>query len=170
MEEIEVKILDIDKDDVINRLLKLGAKKTFEGTMTSIYLDSNHRLGNEDKNLRIRQKGDRCILTSKSKKEDSEAKVREEYETEVKDFKETMAIFRNIGFTECENEVKERISYKIKNSSVEIDSIEGTPPFLEVESPNKDELKEVVKMLGFSFEQAKTWTSKKVVDFYKKHS
>jgi len=167
MEEIEVKILEIDKDKVIRKLLEFGAEKVFDGPMNSVYLDSADKLRNSDKMLRIRQKGDKCIVTLKVKKEDSEAKVNDEYETEVKDFEEARKIFHNLGFKEFATDFRKRISYKIKNSLVEINIYEDIPPFLEVEAPNKDELKEIVKLMGFSLDQTKTWTGKEVLDFYK---
>ena len=170
MKEIEVKILEIDKNTIINRLLELGAKRVFDGPMNSVYLDFKNELKSNGKMLRIRQKGDKCIITLKIRKKDSEVKINDEYETEVKDFEETRQIFKNLGYKEFATDFRKRISYKIKNSLVEIDLYEHIPPFLEVEAPNKDELKDIVKLLGFSFNQTKTWTGKQVLDFYSEHA
>lgn len=166
MEEIEVKILNINKDEIIQKLDSFGAKKVFDGPMNSVYLDYEDKLKNKEKMLRIRQKGEKCILTLKIKKKDSEAKINDEYETEVKNFEEARIIFKNLGFKEFATDFRKRISYKFRNSLVEIDIYETIPPFLEVESPNKDELKEIVKLLGFSMEQTKKWTGKEVLNFY----
>lgn len=51
---------------------------------------------------------------------------------------------------------------------VEINTYDQLPSFLEVESPNIDELKHIVELLGFSYNQTKTWTGKEVLDFYNK--
>jgi len=40
MPEIEVKILEIDKDEVIKKLNSLGAEKIFEGYVETIYYDT----------------------------------------------------------------------------------------------------------------------------------
>jgi len=168
MEEIEVKILNIDKEKIIKKLLELGAEKVFDGPMKTIYLDLNNELRNSGKMLRIRQKGDKCIVTLKIKKEDSGTKINDEYETEVKNFEEAIKLFQNLGFKVFATDFRKRISYKIKNSLVEINIYDDIPPFLEVEAPTKEELKEIVNLLGFSLDQTKTWTGKEVLDFYKR--
>ena len=166
MEEIEVKILDINIEKIVEKLVKLGAKKIFDGPMKSVYLDLRQELRNSNKILRIRQKGEKCIITLKIKKEDSEAKVNDEFETEIKDFQRSMLIFENLGFKEFFADFKKRISYQFKNSLVEIDIYDEIPPFLEVESPTKEELKEVVSLLGYSMDQTKSWTGKELLDLY----
>ncbi|RLE46898.1 class IV adenylate cyclase [Candidatus Woesearchaeota archaeon] len=121
MEEIEVKILESDKDKVIKRLLELGAKKVFDGPMNSVYLDSDNELKNQNKILRIRQKGEKCIITLKVRKKDPEAKINEEYETEVKDFEEIRKKFHNLGFKEFATNFRKRISCKLRiNISIKL--------------------------------------------------
>ncbi len=166
MEEIEVKILEIDKEKLVARLLELGAEKIFEWHMKTIYLDSEEGLG-KGKTFRIRLKGEKCIITLKVRKEDREAKVNDEFETEVEDFEEVMKIFEGVGFREVSVDERKRVSYKLKNSLVEIDVYDDIPPFFEVESPGKEEMKEIIKLLGFSMEQAKTWSRKEVLKFYR---
>lgn len=172
MEEIEIKILEINKDEVIKKLIKLGAKKVFDGPMNSIYLDRDKELRDTKKTLRIRQKGDKCIVTFKIKKEDRDVKIADEYETEVKDFEEAKLIFKNLGFDEYKTDFRNRVSYKLKNSLVEIDTFlkahNYVPTFLEIESPNKEEIKEVAKLLDFSENQLKPWSGKEVLEYYKK--
>jgi len=167
MEEIEVKILEINREKVVARLAELGAVKVFDGEMKTVYLDSESGLG-KGKMLRMRLKGDKFIVTLKIKKKDREAKVSEELETEVEDFGNMMKIFENLGFMEVSVDERVRTSYKIKNSLVEIDSYEDIPEFLEVESPDKKELKEIVGLLGFSMDQTKTWTRRELLRFYGK--
>lgn len=65
MKEIEVKILDVNKNEVVKSLLEHGATKIFEGELKSVYLDSNDELKNGKKMLRIRQKGEKCLVTLK---------------------------------------------------------------------------------------------------------
>ncbi len=163
MEEIEVKILEVDRDKIISRLNECGAQKIFEGTLHSIYLETS-----KGKVLRLRRKGDKTILTLKVKKEDAEFKVNTEYEIEVDNFEETRRIFRHLGYTEKREDNKKRISYVLKNSVVEIDEFPGIPPFLEIESESKEEIKKIVALLGFSFSQTTPWSGKEVVEYYHK--
>jgi adenylate cyclase class 2 len=167
MKEIEVKILEIDVGKVTKLLEKLKAKKEFEGNIDSVYLDTKDKsLRKGNRMLRVRQKGDGCIVTFKQRLMDDEAKVCDEYEFRTADFKGTLQLFKKLGYIECETDFRERISYRLKNSLVEINIFDNIPPFLEVESPNKRELKETVEMLGFKMSQAKVWTGKEVLEHY----
>lgn len=170
MEEIEVKIIEIDPVEIIRKLQKLGAIKVFDGEMNSIYFDHNGEFKKSKKTLRLRQKGDACILTFKRKKEDTEARVNEELETQVQDFETARKIFKSLGFQEVSVGMRRRISYKIKKSLVEIDFYPNIPSSLEVESPDKEELKQIVQLLGYSMEQTKKWSGKKLMEYYKDKS
>ncbi|MDO8657046.1 MAG: class IV adenylate cyclase [Nanoarchaeota archaeon] len=168
MEEIEIKIIDINPTEIIKKLEKLGAKKVFDGEMNSIYFDYQGEFKKKKKTLRLRQKGDDCILTFKIKKDDADAKVHEELETSVSNFETAREIFKGLGFQEILVGMRRRISYKIKNSLVEIDFYPGIPPSLEVESPRKEELQQIVELLGYTMEQTKRWSGKKLMEYYEK--
>ena len=160
MEEIEVKILEINKEDIIRRLENLGAKEVFKGSMNSIYFDTkDNRLKNNKMVLRIREKGIKNFITLKVKKEDEEVKLNDEFEIEISNFAITKEILNRLELIETISDIRKRTSYKIKNSLVEIDEYEEPkiPTFLEVESPNKDELKEIVELLGFTMKDTKNW-------------
>ena len=166
MEEIEIKIIDINPSEIIKKLEQLGAHKVFDGQMNSIYYDYQGEFKKKKKTLRLRQKGDDCILTFKIKKDDTQARVNEELETKVQDFKITREIFRGLGFQEVSVGMRRRISYKVKKSLVEIDFYPDIPPSLEVESPSKEELQQIVELLGYTMEQTKRWSGKKLMEHY----
>lgn len=169
MEEIEVKILNINKNDVVKKLLQLGAEKVFDGPMNSVYLDDeNNNLAGGKKMLRLRQKGEKCFVTLKIKKVNELARVNDEYEINVCDFDKTRLIFKKLGFTEYSTDLRKRISFKLKNSLVEIDLRDDIPPFLEVESPSIQQLNEIIELLGFSTSDAKKWSGKDIMNFYGK--
>ena len=63
--------------------------------------------------------------------------------------------------------MRRRISFKIKKSLVELDFYQGIPPSLEVESPRKEELKQIVELLGYTMEQTKRWSGKKLLEHYR---
>jgi len=167
MEEIEVKILNIDKVAIVEKLLQLGAKKVFEGPMNSVYLDNeNNTLTDGKKMLRLRQKGEKNIVTLKIRKPNEFAKICNEYEINVCDFDKARAIFKLLGFTEYATDLRKRLSFKLKNSLVEIDLYDDIPPFLEVESPDIQQLKEIVELLDFSMSDTRKWSGKDVMKFY----
>jgi hypothetical protein len=43
MEEIEVKILEVNRKELEKKLIKLGAKKTFEGEISATFFDFKDR-------------------------------------------------------------------------------------------------------------------------------
>jgi adenylate cyclase class IV len=57
MLEKEIKILDIDTDDIQKQLVDLGAEKTFEGYIHDVYYDFPGDTMEDNKRLfRVRQK------------------------------------------------------------------------------------------------------------------
>ena len=87
MKEIEVKILEIDVEEIEKKLKKMEAEKVFEGEVVSIYFDFPDKLlEREGKILRLRQKGDKVILTYKELISKDEAKIMDEYELTIDDF------------------------------------------------------------------------------------
>jgi len=167
MEEIEVKIIEINPPAIIKILEQLGAQKVFDGEMNSIYFDCQGEFKKSRKTLRLRQKKEISILTFKLKKKESQVRINEELETQVQNFEITRKILKNLGFREVSVDIRRRISYRLKRSLVEIDFYRGIPPSLEVESPSKEELRQIVKLLGYSMAQTKRWSGKRLLEHYK---
>jgi adenylate cyclase, class 2 len=168
MREIEVKIFNIDKEKIISRLEQLGAQRVFDDDMKSTVFERREdELKKSSKLLRLRQKGDKIILTAKEALSHETTKQSNEYEVEVSDFELMRKILTTIGFIEKAHDARHRTSYKIKNSLVEIDSHEKIPTWLEVESPSEEELKEIVEIIGFSMKDTSTAT---MWDLYKKYN
>jgi len=169
MQEIEVKILEIDTKKVIAKLKELGARKVFEGQMDVCYYDfKDHSLSDNGKILRLRTKGQKSEFTVKRKMGKAEAKVMEEYEVTVNDFAAMQTILQEIGLKKLQSATKHRASYALGKIHFEFDTIPGLPTFLEVEAPTMDELKSVIKKIGFTMGDTKPWSGKDVVRHYGK--
>ncbi|MEK6857459.1 MAG: class IV adenylate cyclase [Nanoarchaeota archaeon] len=170
MNEIEVKILDIDKNKVIEKLESLGAKKEYEGKVNAIFFDfPDKKLAKDDSFLRLRNKEKFAELTLKKKVSKSEAKVMEETEITCDDFENAKKILSFLGLVESKSKAnKYRISYSLDNVHFEIDSLEAFPTYLEIEAPNLEKLKSAVEKLGFSMKDAKPWSMKDVKEYYQK--
>jgi len=165
--EIEVKILNINKADVVRTLHALGAKKTFEGTVHSYFYDfDDKRLGHEDKILRIRMLGQTALLTLKKRVSKKKAKIMHEHEIRVSDRDILMSILSDLGLSVWDADKKTRTSYELDTVHVDIDTIPGIPSFLEIEAPNLQTLKDYVKKLGFSMKHAKPWSRQDLLDHY----
>ena len=91
----------------------------------------------------------------------------EENETEILDSKEGENIFKALGLQLIESISKFRESYKYKETLVEIDINDKSfcPfPYIELESNNEEELKELVELLGYSMNDT---TSKTIYEILK---
>ena len=169
MKEIEVKILEINVEEVERKLKKMGAEKVFEGEVISIYFDfSDKSLEKEGKILRLRQKGNKVILTYKELISQDEAKIMDEYELEVDDFSSMKKIFEGIGLSPLYEFKKKRITYELNQIHFEIDEYPGVPAFLEVEAPDLCTIDEIVSELGFSKEKVNSYSIKDVLEYYDK--
>lgn len=167
MKEIEVKILEIDKEKIVKKLENLGAKKIFDEEMFSVYYDIDYK-GDFERTMRIRKKDSKNILTFKRRKSESKFKISEEVEINVDDFEKTRKILKYLGAKERDASKTHRISYRIKNSVVEIDTKEGIPTYLEIESQDEAEIKEIVELLGYKIEDTNNWSGKQLMKYYSK--
>jgi adenylate cyclase, class 2 len=166
MKEIEVKVLEINKEKVLQKLKELKAEFVGEWDIDSIIFDDENNSLSKKKNLlRLRKKG-KNYLTFKGKEKDGFAREAEEIEIEVSDFEKMKLILSKIGFTNSINSEKHRTTYKLKNSLIEIDEIKGIPTFLEVESPNEKEIKEIIELFGFENDKIKNWNGFKLLEYY----
>ena len=129
MKEIEVKILEIDKDSLVRKLESLGAIKIFEGGV-----DAEFFTNREGKKVRLRKMGNENILTYKERIEMPEAKYNNEYEISFDHYENLVSILRGIGFEKSGEKSKKRLSYRIGSIIYDFDKYEDIPWFVEVES------------------------------------
>jgi len=168
MKEIEVKFLEINKEQVIKRIENLGGKKIFDGDLENIFFDfEDERLRKNNVLLRLRRIGSKSFLTVKTPIEKKEAKIKEENETEVGKHESMTKILNNLGLFEVNRTKKHRTSYTLDGARIEFDTLEGIPTYLEIEAPSLERLKEIVKKIGFSMNDAKNWSENEVIKHYK---
>jgi len=80
-------------------------------------------------------------------------KVMDENETLIEDANEGKLIFTALGLELIQSIKKYRESYKYKNSLIEIDinDVSFCPfPYIEIESQNENEIREIVELLGYT--------------------
>jgi adenylate cyclase, class 2 len=175
MKEIEVKILEIDKKQIVSKLKKMGAKKSFDGIIQGEFFDfSDNRLDKNKEMLRLRTAGEKVFLTYKIKQQ-KEGKVKccEEKEIQVSDYNTLKEIFLQIGLViKKETMKKHRVSYSLNKTHFEIETpIENysfIPPFMEIESNSVENIYKNAKLLGYSEKDCLNWTDGDVIKFYKK--
>ena len=167
MKEIEVKILEIEVEDIKKRLEKIGAKVIFDGTLKNIYFDTEDNFLEKNSGvMRLRFDGEKAILTHKDKIKHGTVKVADETELIVEDFENMHKILDRIGFQDKFTYSKKRISYCLDKVHFEIDSIAGIPTFLEIESEDESLIAKYVELLGFKQSDAKNWGTKQLCKHY----
>ena len=128
--ELEVKILNIDVEEVKAKLENLGAR----------FLKSENQENNSE-------------LTYKEHKENKFLKEFNEYNVSLKNSEEMLRILNFLGYDKLDIEKKFRTSYKLRNAYIDIDiwDKEVYPyPYMEIEVSNYDDLCEVLNLLGIS--------------------
>lgn len=172
MKEVEVKIIEIDREKVEAKLKSLGATKTLDDNVETSFFDFPDCSVSKAKNLlRLRKVGDKAALTFKKFVESDSAKVRVEYEVLVSDFEEANSILQSLGLVTTLRMKKHRTSYALKNGvAVDIDKYTGQhshiPTLLEIEGANNITIHAQAKLLGFLPEQCKSWTTFDLIDYY----
>lgn len=181
MLEKEIKILNIDKANVIHRLEKLWAKKVFDGYIHDIYYDfvdgKSCKMDENNRLFRIRKKGNSYIYTIKRKRTKNcdfsvrGLKVADEAEREISNLEGFQRVLEKYGMQKTREKKKYRISYSYKGLEFDIDDYKGIPTLIELESDSKKSIKKYIKKLWLKNYIKKTFGSRWLYKFYgKKYS
>ncbi|MDD4878336.1 MAG: class IV adenylate cyclase [Candidatus Nanoarchaeia archaeon] len=179
MDEVEVKVLDVDRNALVKKLLSLGATKYFEGEIHAVSFDyPDNSIKKAKRTLRLRTKGDKTYLTLKNPIDNPDIKIREEIELEVSDFAAMKKILESLNLKQWRDVKKTRISYKLKDALFEFDKYHGEfeyiPEFVEIEvmaTDDKEAIKKIYEytaILGIKKEQCLPWTLNELTKHYKK--
>ena len=154
MIEVEIKVRIKNKDEIAERLKKLGFKFIKRKFQEDIYFNGIDRdFRKTDEALRIRDEDGTYYVTYKGPKIDKVSKTREEIEVKIDDKEKMRLIFKKLGFKEVRPIRKVREIYKKEDITASIDDVEGLGLFLELEKNiyninEKDEaLEELIETL-----------------------
>jgi adenylate cyclase, class 2 len=152
MIEIEIKVLEINKQEMVDKLIKLGAKKILDEDIEAYYYDKKNELSKNKEVLRLRKIGNNIFLTFKKKIHDKEISKREEFEIEVNNFNEMDNILKNLKYKIIKKINKHRTSYKIDNTIFEIDEFKdfNIPCLMEIESKTEKEIFKYINLLNIN--------------------
>lgn len=177
MKELETKIVHVNIDEIRNKLIDIKAEKVkMENQTNNLYDFPDNRLLKEKGYARIRVVEDllknetRYYMTTKKLISQDKYKIMEENEVIINDGDTGNDIFLSLGLILKSSIKKSRESYKYKNTLVEIDINDKSfcPfPYIEIETNEEDELKEVVSLLGYTMEDT---TSKTIYEILKEAS
>src|SRR5665647_1176936 len=173
MKEIEVKVLNVDKQKIEEILTQLGAKQTFDDEITTYFFDfENGSIANAKNVLRLRKEGKHWVLTCKKILSKQSAKVAEEYEVEVSNLPKMQRILELLGLRVTESIQKHRTSYELNDLRFDIDTLEKEyayiPTYLEIEAKSVELIHKYAKILGYRVEDCLSWTTDELIKFYSK--
>jgi len=173
MKEIEVKILEINKKEIIKKLKENGAKFVGEQTTTMTFFDSKDNYLKKHRHaIRIRNEGKKDVMTFKEFIPNKKVKMRNEYNLRISDLKTAQNIIELLGFHVSMKIRKKKIVYSKGKTKFEINVYLGKhkhiPAFLEIEAPDEKILFKHIKKLGISENKALPWSTFDVISHYGK--
>lgn len=171
MQEIEAKILDVNREELEEKLKQLGAVKKFSGEVYAVFFDTpDLYLKHNNSILRLRKEGDKTKLTLKTGLKQEAVKSCEENEVEVSDFEGMAHILETLGYQRWKEIKKRRISYSLGKVHFEFDQFLGehgcVPEFMEIEAPDEKILYDYAAKLGYKKEDCKSWTIPELMKHY----
>jgi len=169
-EEIEAKFLNIDPEQIQEKLLEMGATKVgdfFQQWTTFDYPD--WRLDKDLAWVRLRDEGDNEVSLSYKKRlgsSDRDGTINDagmqEIELKVNDFDKTSAFFEAIGFVIKHSAEKKRIRWVKDDVEFDIDIYPCLEPYIEIETTSWDKIKSSAEALGLNYEDKKIFSANQV--------
>jgi predicted adenylyl cyclase CyaB len=171
MEEIEVKILEVNRAAVGKTLANLGAKKVFDGDIQTFFFNSKEGTIIKQKDvLRLRKEQDVTELTYKKVHVTQTAKTAEEYTVVVSSFETAKTILENLGLSVIESLQKHRVSYTLGDARFDFDQYRGDhsniPEFMEIEAKSTDSIYKYAEVLGFEAKDCLPWSTTDLIKHY----
>ena len=171
MEEIEVKILEVNRIAIEKTLAILGAKKVFDGDVETLFFDFKEGTIIKQKNvLRLRKEQDKIELTYKKLIVTQTAKTAEEFSVEVSSMEAMKEILGHLGLSIIDRTQKHRVSFALEDARFDFDRYSGDygyiPEFLEIEAKNIDLIYKYAELLGFKAKDCLPWSTTDLVKHY----
>lgn len=175
MLEKEIKVLEINKEEIEKKLLEMGAEKTFEWYIHDIYYDfpddaPKNKMEANGRMFRLRQKGEEHIYTIKNKRKEINKKekviAKDEHETPISNIVSFAKVLEKYGMEKTREKKKHRVSYTLEGMEFDIDLYEWIPEFLEIEWPDGITIQEWVTKLWLQDYQQMLWGSRKIFKHY----
>jgi adenylate cyclase class 2 len=145
--EFEAKVLDVEPDELKDRILRLGGRRMGHRLMRRYVYDI--RAGDESRWIRLRDSGTAVTLTVKEIAHDG-IDGTTETEVVVGDFETTNQLLGRIGFEPKSYQENRRASFELGGAQLEIDRWPLIPPYLEIEGRSREHVVEVGSALGYS--------------------
>lgn len=151
--EYEARVLEIDREKIVQKIKDLGGKLVGEWEQKRYVYDFTP--AEESKWIRLRTNGEVATLTVKEIVNDKIDGTRE-WEVEVSDFEGTNAILNQLGYKARAYQENRRTRYMLDGVELDIDEWPRIPAYLEIEAASETEVMRVVELLGVEPEKVTT--------------
>lgn len=158
--EYEVRVLEIDKDEIIKKLESLNATFEWDRIQRRYVYDFIPKV--DKKWIRLRTNGDKSTLTIKNLV-NSNIDGTQELEIVVDNFDRTNLILKELGYVPKGYQENRRVQYNLNGVEIDIDSWPLIPTYMEIEGKSEEAVLFALKSLGFSEDDC---TSKDVSSIY----
>jgi adenylate cyclase class 2 len=151
--EYEVRVLEINHDEMIKKLESLGAEFKFSAMQQRYVYDVKPK--QENKWIRLRTDGKKTTLTIK----DLQAKTidgTKELEIIVDDFAKTNSILEELGYKNRGFQQNKRTQYILDGVEIDLDRWPLIPEYMEIEGPSIEAVESTLTKLGINKEEIVT--------------
>ncbi len=167
MREREVKVLNIDKEEIEKKLIDLGAALVKDEDQINYRFDTDDYFLKKELKAYLRVRITKNNLTGeivntmtfkRNIKRDS-LRINEEIDTDISDWENTSKIIELLGYKRKRPGYKHRRSYMYENIMFEIDTWDERTypkPYLEIEVASDEELEKAIKLLNLDRSQITT--------------
>ena len=143
--EYEIRVLEINKEEIVNKLKKLGA--IMKGNFKQKRYVYDLKPAENGKWIRLRTNGKVTTLTYKDIVSNTLDGTKE-VEFEVEDFDKANEFLEKIGFINRSYQENERIQFILNNVEIDIDSWPMIPTYMEIEGKSEEEVLNMKKVLN----------------------
>jgi len=144
--EYELRVLEVDTDLLIEKIEKLGGKLVGEYDFKRYVFDTIPKT--KGRWIRLRTNGKTSTLGVKQIDKDTVDGTLE-WEISVANFNKTILLLEKMGINPKGYQENKRIEYRLKKVVLALDIWPHIPPYLEIEGPNHESIKECAKLLGY---------------------
>ena len=149
--EIEAQFLNIKKSEIREKLKNAGGKCLKpEIKMKRVIFDAG-----EHQFIRVRDEGDKIVMTYKNVKNDKDILGTKEVNLVVNDYDKAIEFMKGTHLEIKAHQETLREEWKLNGCEICIDTWPWIPSFVEVEGPSEEKVWETAKMLGLEKSQAK---------------
>jgi adenylate cyclase class 2 len=161
--QFEVRFLEINKDEIMEKLRKLNARDVGDDLLNEIiFYDKDKNWLKEKKMARLRQSNQGVALTFKHT-EDETIGGTKEVEIEVSNMDKAKEILESIGLVAFREQEKKRRTFLFDSVRVDIDEHPKVPPYLEIEGSNETVLRDAARALELDWSKAHFESSREFI-------